>query len=68
MVSKNTDGAERSTRGSNLSQEDRSRGGQRSAQLQQRDQRGQFAGKAGSTRARDGRADDRSAQAGRAAR
>lgn len=36
-------------RGMNLSQQDRSRGGQHSAQSQQRDAQGQFAGKKGSS-------------------
>jgi hypothetical protein len=40
-----TDGSGRvSNRGANLSREDRARGGQRSARLQERDARGHFAG------------------------
>jgi hypothetical protein len=45
-------------RGINLSQQDRSRGGQHSAQLQQRDAQGQFAGKKSGTSDRPGTSAD----------
>jgi len=44
----------------NLTREDRIRGGERSAQMQQRDQRGQFAGRKGGSSEGAGRAGDNS--------
>jgi len=51
QVKRNSTMAEKSQRGSNLTREDRERGGKASASRQVRDQRGQFAGARGKSAA-----------------